>query len=538
MTAPIIPGKRYEISPPGANTDELNSLGGLINFLNDVGDNARLRAKDENGIRFLHTRTGTPLGRFWKWLTVAWPEAKAQRILFKNSVRELLENIQKKHANDADIGSLKDKILNETLEVRNFSEFDLTRLKGDLHELHKALEKKRNHAPVSAATSADKGTDKPPPMILIAKQKPSGSEDESLSEQASAQVDADSGPASLSSVGKTGRTARVVDTQASGTHVLKTMGKERPSPDAESDEESAETPSSSANSVAVSLASVEMAILHDHGFKGLESPAEPSLAAPKLAVPPDAGVIESTWPESSKTAYQAPPPQPQPRRLQAGSSAETGAVSGLGEHSSVAKSTLPLTPARPPESNITEGKLEIFQKANSGSRFAMIGLLEADAYLFPSGGNAGNPNEKLLLDSVQTAASGVQVFRGQLEGNDSSRRWGMLVMEGPASSSSLADEQKWNALYTQYLQALEEAVALRIDESKSVRTIAIRPWKENLLSDRAAQILVRAVHRFREQHPGITVRIVPSATGEERKLQAALQAVGKDSGPPLNPLSS
>lgn len=536
MTAPIIPGKRYEISPPDANADELNSLGGLINFLNAVGDHARLRAKDENGIRFLHTRTGTPLGRFWKWLTVAWPEAKAQRILFKNSVRELLENIQKKHANDVDISSLKDRILNETLEVRNFSEFDLTRLKGDLHELHKALEKKRTHSAVSAATSAEKGRDKPPAMILIAKQKPSGSEDDSFSEQASGQVEADSGPASLSSVGKTGRTAKVIDTQARGTHVLKTMGKEGPSPDSESDEESAETPSSSARSVAVSVASVEMPILQE--FEGIALPAEPRLAAPKLAVPPDAGTIESTWPESSKTAYQAPPPQPQPRRLQAGSSAETGAVSGLGEHSSVAKSILPLMPAQPPESTITEGKLEIFQKANSGSRFAMIGLLEADAYLFPSGGNAGNPNEKLLLDSVQTAARGVQVFRGQLEGNDSSRRWGMLVMEGPASSSSLADEQKWNALYTQYLKALEEAVALRIDESTSVRTIAIRPWKEHLLSDQAAQILIRAVHRFREQHPGITVRIVPSATGEERKLQTALQAVGKDSGPPMNPLSS
>lgn len=510
MTAPIIPGKRYEMSPPDANANELNSLGELINFLNDVGDHARLRAKDENGLRFLHTRTGTPLGRFWKWLTVAWPEAKAQRLLFKKSVSELLENIQKKNANDVEIGSIKDRILNETLAVKSFSEFDLTRLKGDLHELYKALEKKRADSAVSPAIAPEKGRDKPSAMILIAKQKPSGSEDESLSEQASGKVEADSGSASLSSVGKTGGSATLIDTRATGTHVLKTMAKEGPSSESESDEDTEDIP----------------------------LPAEPGLAAPKLAVLPDASAIELTWPESNKTAYHAPPPQRQPQRLKPGPSPEAGPSSGLGERSSVGKSALPPTPVAPPESKLAEGKLEIFQKANSGSRFAMIGLLEADVYLFPSGGNASNPNEKLLLDSVQTAASGVQVFRGQLEGNDSSRRWGMLVMEGPASNASLAAEQKWNALYTQYLGALDEAVALRIDESQSVRTIAIRPWKEHLLSEQAARILIRAVNRFREQHPGITVRIVPSATGEERKLQAALQAVGKDSGPPMNPLSS
>ncbi|MCM0045194.1 MAG: hypothetical protein NBV65_11270 [Burkholderiaceae bacterium] len=480
MTAPMIPGKRYEISSPHANADELNSLGGLIHFLNEVGDNARLRAKDEGGIRFLHTRTGTPLGRFWKWLTVAWPEAKAQRVLFKNSVKELLENIEKKHANDVAIGSLKDRILNETLEVRNFSEFDLTRLKGELHELHKALEKKRTDSPVSPASSPEKEKGKPPAMILIAKQKPSGSEDESLSEQASGQVETDSVPASLSSVGKIEHVAMAVDTRASGTHVLKTMRKEAPPSDSESD--------------------------------------EPSLAAQKRAVLPDDAASEATWPESQKIAYQALPPQPQPRRLKPGPSAELGAASGPEEKALPSTTRAASAPVTAGESNMPDfGCKKLTELLSASTR--KPGVYEADAYILPSGTEALKfPFGKISFDpdSVQRTDDGTTLAsaRHALLRDDVSRNFMELRLPAlrPAEDSHLA---------TLYSSALSQAF------DKGARTFVIQPLGVGLIIELEMRSFAISLREFCTSHPEAKVQAVftsPRQTQIFKELSSQLSS--------------
>lgn len=509
MTTPIKPGTRYEIPAPAQDDAELKQLDDLINFLGDVKDSARLRAKEENGVKFLHTRTGTPLGRFWKWLTVGWPGAMEQRKEFRASIKDVLKNIQSSGISEIDV--IKLRISQQTLRVRMFTEFDVHQLRNDLKVL-RALVKSREKESTNPAPPSDSSMDKKPPvMIVMAKQGVSDSESESLSQDE---------PVFVSVTELTEKSVPVggeVDTE----------GKESPLEDLP-------LPSSESSS-AVSNASIEMPAFHE--YSGDELPNEPNMVTQKLAVSPEAKAIESTWPESKKFPAQQLKTQPVPRQLNAKPFPKTTPLFDLEQNSPSEKGETPVTSAAAaPERKIAEGKLEIFHKANSGSRYAIIRLLDADAYVFPSGGNVKDPNERLLSEPLATTAIGVKVFRGTLADDASSRSWGMLVMEGPESDVSA--EQKANALYAQYISTLEEAIAMRIAENKSVQTIAIRPWKDRLLSDMDALTLIRSVNRFREQHPGINILIVPSAVGEDRKLQAAVAKVGKDSAPPFASASS
>lgn len=428
MKQPPIGGDRirYDHQRTGL-LDELQKLDDLIKFLDTVGPNARLRAKEENGMKFLHTRTGSHLGRFLKWTTIAWPEARRQRELAKAFVGETLRDIgaadKYGHSVAKLIKSYKEEILNTTLKVRAFKEFDIADLKNKLTELKKL--------------------------------------------------------ASTASIAQPARTADTVTAQNS-------------SPD---DEEASTSP--------VSTVSMEMPVLHE--YENLELPVNPMLAVQKLGVPADQKLAESIRPPASQYGDIKPPLQPQRLR---------------------------------PVSEAPAGKLEIFGKAHSGSRYALISLLNADAYVLPSDKGSQNPNQKLLVEAAQTTASSVTAFHGKLADDASSRGWGLLVMDAPASTLSLTEEEKADALYAQYLKTLEEAVAMRIGADQPVRNIAIRPWKDRLLSDVAAQTLIRAVNRFREKHPETHILIVPSAMGEERKLQAALEQVGKDSASPFASVSS
>ncbi len=161
MTTPIKPGTRHEMSPPAKGDAELKQLDDLINFLGGVKDSARLRAKEENGVKFLHTRTGTPLGRFWKWLTVGWPGAMEQRKQFRASIKDVLKNIQSNGASDIDL--IKDRIAKQTLRVRMFKEFDIHQLRDDLKEL-RSLAHSREKKSANQASPSSSSTDKKPPV--------------------------------------------------------------------------------------------------------------------------------------------------------------------------------------------------------------------------------------------------------------------------------------------------------------------------------------------------------------------------------------
>lgn len=169
MTTPIKPGTRYAIPAPAKEADELKQLDDLIDFLGKVKDTARLRAKEENGVKFLHTRTGTPLGKFWKWLTVGWPNAVEQRKLFRASVGKILSGIKENKSEK--IGSLKEKILNQTLAVKVLKEFNLQELQNDLRVLREVVKAEKKALSVSMPASNQAPQSNSPVLNVIAKQR-------------------------------------------------------------------------------------------------------------------------------------------------------------------------------------------------------------------------------------------------------------------------------------------------------------------------------------------------------------------------------
>ncbi len=115
----------------------------LVDFLDKVKDSARLRAKTEGDISFLHTRTGTFFGRWIKRLTVAWPAAQQQRQLARELVKGVLDNL---NSSDAVIQRLKSEILDKTLEFKVDKEFDIAELRNQLKSLRSLLQSKSEEA--------------------------------------------------------------------------------------------------------------------------------------------------------------------------------------------------------------------------------------------------------------------------------------------------------------------------------------------------------------------------------------------------------
>lgn len=505
MKMPPVGGKetRYDHQKTGL-LDDLEKLDDLIKFLDTVGPNARLRAKEENGVKFLHTRTGTPIGRFLKWMTIAWPEARRQR----ERVREFVDNTLKdiggsdKYGNVANkiIKNYKDDILNTTLKVRSFEEFDIAALKSKLTELKNladaakasgvafetAIPGARDASPVEKPTPASS-----PLLYHSAKQGPACEDSESASEH---------------------------------EPVFFRLDTEAPIPTDTALPQDSLTRASDNSITPVSIASIEMPV---HEYADSEAPGTPMLAAQKMGVPVDGKLSESIRASAEPYVSLKPQKPPQsPRNL------NPKAFAATRSDPAAVKTTAstPLKPEVTPEKT-PEGKLEIESKSLAGSRFKLISLLEADAYLFPSEGNAKNPNEKLLAGPVPTSSAGLTAFLGSLADNASGRRWGMVVMDSPQASTTEAES---NALYSQYLSAFDAALAMRIAEGKSVQSIAIRPSRKSpVLAEWEAQTLFRAINRIRESHPGINIRIVPSMLNESAKLEKAMNDVGKDSAPPF-----
>lgn len=129
---PEKPGIRYTIPAPNSDEGTLTPLGGVIDFLAQVRGTARLRAQEDGHVKFLHTRTGTPFGRLWKWLTVWTPQAVSQRKQARDLIEAAIKNID---GRNRFIRNLKVQILNETLAVKRFEEFDIQKLRKELEKL-------------------------------------------------------------------------------------------------------------------------------------------------------------------------------------------------------------------------------------------------------------------------------------------------------------------------------------------------------------------------------------------------------------------
>lgn len=136
-------GIRYEIPAPNPEEGKLAHLDGLIGFLKQVDDTARLRAKQEKNIQFLHARTGTPVGKLWKLLTIWTPEAVSQRVRAKNLIKAAIEGVE---STNLHLRNLEKEIINVTLKISLFREFDTRRLEAQLSALKKLAEKPEQEA--------------------------------------------------------------------------------------------------------------------------------------------------------------------------------------------------------------------------------------------------------------------------------------------------------------------------------------------------------------------------------------------------------
>ncbi len=84
---------RHDIVDNSSGRNAFDEFDQLVKFLDRVKDTARLRAKTEGGVTFLHTRTGTFFGKFIKRITVASPVAKQQRMLARECIKSVLDNL-------------------------------------------------------------------------------------------------------------------------------------------------------------------------------------------------------------------------------------------------------------------------------------------------------------------------------------------------------------------------------------------------------------------------------------------------------------
>ncbi len=127
---------RHEIANNQSGAGAFDEFDQLVRFLDRVKDTARLRAKTEGGVTFLHTRTGTFFGKFIKKMTVAWPAAKQQRILARECIKRVLDKLD---GSNTQINNLKKTILDDSLAVKDDAEFNLVELRNQLKTLRELL---------------------------------------------------------------------------------------------------------------------------------------------------------------------------------------------------------------------------------------------------------------------------------------------------------------------------------------------------------------------------------------------------------------
>ena len=480
---------RYD-HPNTGDLDELGKLDDLIKFLDTVGPNARLRAKEESGMKFLHTRTGTPIGRFLKWMTIAWPEARQQRVLVREFVRDTLKDIGGKEKYGDSVNKLlrtyKEDILNTTLKVRSFSEFNIAELKIKLEELKKLAAAKRIDTPSrndpGSDTSSIPQTDEAPTVNSVSNDLP-----EDLSEQSDLENDAESDIEDDHEVGREAPRSVVPEKVDLDEKIpASSLPESLPSPPGTHPEKQ---PS-------VSPASIETAVvLNEHADEKAElQAASNSNEAPVISADENV-VAESNVPISFKPASSVKPllpPVPTPARLRL-----DGQVVG-------------------------ESTFAQFKISSSSAKFGTtLAAYQADAYILPKTDSLNLTRGKTELIKEEPAQNGVAVsLKTQTikplvvkntvdEVREIKREFAQLSLTEPDNPQN--SEEYENKLENLYRSALQQAI------DAGAQTLAIKPFHstgDEKLTDLSIRALVKALESLEKLQPAPAILTMLSGNNQ------------------------
>lgn len=462
------PGIRYEI--PAHNPDEgiLTPLGGLIDFLGQVRGTARLRAKEDGHVKFLHTRTGTPFGRLWKWLTIWTPEAVSQR----KQARELIEAIIRNIAGrNRFIRELKEQILTETLAVKRFEEFDIQKLRKELEKL-----KELTTSPVVPDTT-----------------------------EVAAETATTTAPSSPVKLPSSETTAMATD--AAQPHAPPIAS--GPQPPASAPE----------------LPRLDVKAL-DELDALLSVPLELPEKADKTPAPPALTTEQKQLIEDLEDAIDQPLLMPTTEAELVLPMPDTAPAEDIP--SSPASTTTPIA-AQAPQSYIVEplrqgqrGLLEI-EQAFAISQTGMMNRYEADAYVLPASMRLQFDVGSLALQR-HSDSNGILVEEGTHHTPQRTRQTHALfriTLDPPAPA--LQGSARDIGLRDFYRQLFQTLSALKDAPGNRVQNMAIAPVKQRILTDTEAQIFINAASDFQQAHPDVRLLVVATGQAEARRLQTARQ---------------
>ncbi len=473
MKPEIFARTRHDINAPSDEKDAVEKLEKLNEFLGKVKTSARLRAKDELGTTFLHTRTGTIFGRFLKWLTVGWPEAIRQRQQAKTLIEDVLSKL---NCESGDAKALKDKIINETLAVKKFSEFNIINLKTQLNSLRNLIESDNKEK------SAQHLVEKSPKNLISNADSEASANSRSSSDEDDFQFRCDINRPKLK--------------KAENIINLNLL--------IESDSE--EDPEDELASLLREVISSKKTIATPTGDTRLVSnttEAQDTLSPGNM--PDESG--KTTASTQSLAAESAVLPETQ---------APPVPLAQL-----TPDATDPAISVKPADINISAkeekssfGCYEI-KRPLSASKVHKIGAYQADAYILP--GSADDLEFDLgksdfHFQSKEKFQDDLRLFTGTHSYHDEKRSFKKLLLspireteDGPVKSMSAAQQ-------VTYLQVLRERYtsALTLAAEHGAKTIALKPLSTpfGLLTSSEIETLAQAVTDFQKTHAGVKIQLV------------------------------
>ncbi len=478
MKQPPIGGERtrYDLQKIQDLTAE-EKLSDLVKFLESVGPDARLRAKEENGIRFLHTRTGTPLGKFWKWLTVGWPNAVEQRKLFKSSVEEILNDIKVNKSED--IQSLKEKILNQTLAVQPLKEFNLQELKNSLKILRAVVSAERDgssNSPSDLKSVPKNQAPKDKPTVLFTMPKQGCDDEESESSFSDSPIFVQT----TELTGKSGVNATEIDSTA------------LPYP--------------------VEQASIEVAVVHEYSAK-----ADDKLSDTPPEMPPETAQAKGN---PLKITPQPPPQRLKPQSPKAQDSFIAAEKMAVAADAGMIESTWPAA---------LELRNTFGCKPIDGLLSASVGTVGdyfADCYIFPTDSLA-DLKFKLgtwKFSAAQEKQPGVSLSSGEHIFHDERRSVTKLRLEKVHDQDAGLVKTLDPTAHENYIAQIRQRyeTALEAAFQGGAKTFVIQPLGSTLLTEAEIKILHDSIAAFQRQHAGTKIQVVFSGGPLVQKFKALL----------------
>ncbi len=452
----------HEMDPPHSEKEALDKLAHLNAFLRDVKPSARLRAKDEGGVTFLHTRTGTFLGRFLKWLTVGWPEAMQQRDQARILIKSVLSEIA---CSSVEAKELKQKILDETLEVKKFSEFDIFTLRTQLKSLQYLVQKDGEEKPGSS------------PIPKSGKNQKSNSDEEGFHYGVGVAT-LNSTPANYGSVDNL--------------------------PITDSDDE----PEGESKPLALSEHKAEPSVdpMNNAGPTG--DVTEVGLASDRCATEDQAKSSPPVAPDLTQALHDqsdaTPSVQTPPSTL--ATTIEDAAISNQPAEADISAV----------DKKSSFGCYEITRQL-SASGTHKIQTYQADAYILPD--NADDLQFDLgatKYGSREAQKDGLQIVSGVHSYHDETRNFNKLLLarirkaeDGPLKSlSAEAQAQHHQQLHERYTSALKQAV------DKGAKTIVLKPFRVQLLTPPEIATLAKAIKEFQQTYAEVKIQVVFTSSKE------------------------